>query len=268
MSIDKIKNKKHCNYPIFDASFFSIQSIKRIKMKTIKTISTLLLLAIFAINASAFAFVSDKTEIRKVENFNAVKVATGINLYLKMGDSEEVKVVANDDAIEKIITEVKNGTLSIYIKKSGWGNWGFNKTRKVYVTVKELVALDASSGSDVRSENTLKGEELKVSASSGSDVELDIIYRNLSISASSGSDAKISGKTKYLTVDSSSGSDINAGNLESKICKATASSGSDILVNVSEELNASASSGADIRYRGNPVGKDINKSSGGSVRAK
>lgn len=237
-------------------------------MNTFKKISTLLLLAIFTINATAFAFSSDKTEIRNVGDFTAIKVSTGIDLYLKMDDFEEVKVVADEAVIDKIRTEVKDGVLNIYIKKTGWGNWSFNKTQKVYVTLKELIALDASSGSDVRSENTLQGEELNVSVSSGSDVVLDIVYRNFSISTSSGSDAKISGKAKYLTADSSSGSDIDAGNLASKICKATASSGSDILVNVSDELNASASSGADIGYRGNPTTIDINESSGGDVRKK
>jgi len=236
-------------------------------MKAFRNLFTIVLITSLGFSTSAFSGNSDKTEIRNVRDFQAVKVSTGIDLYLEMGDSEEVKVVADDDIIDDLITEVENGTLRIYMKKSNWNNWnwGHSKARKVYVTVKELNEIDASSGSDVESENTLKGESLKVKASSGSDVDLDIIYKNFSLNTSSGSDAKIKGKTKNFEADASSGSDINAKDLESVICNVRVSSGSDASVNVSSELYAKASSGADVYYYGNPQVKDIDESSGGDV---
>ena len=237
-------------------------------MKTIKNLFLLVFVSMLGINAASFAGENDKTEIRNTKSFNSIQVSTGIDLYLKMGSSEEVKIISDEDIIDKVITEVKDGTLKIYVKKSNIFNWGLNKTRKAYVTVKELEKISASSGSDVRTENTLKGDNLEIRLSSGSDVEMDVIYKNLSIDASSGSDAKLQGKVKTLEAEASSGSDINAQNLESQVCKVRASSGSDISVNVSEEIRANASSGADIKYYGNPDIKDIDESSGGDVKRK
>ena len=236
-------------------------------MKKFKTIFFLILISAIGIN-STYAGNSDETEIRQLKNFNAIKVSAGIDLYITMGETEEVKIVADDDIIDDIITEVKDGKLIIYMKSNNWFNWGTRGTRKAYVTVKELIAISASSGSDVRSENTLKGESLKVKTSSGSDVEIDIFYKNFLLDTSSGSDAKVSGKVKTFKAEASSGSDIKAQNLESTICKVRASSGSDITVKVSGELYAKASSGADIRYYGNPEIRDINESSGGDVKQK
>ncbi|HSO89497.1 MAG TPA: head GIN domain-containing protein [Draconibacterium sp.] len=235
-------------------------------MKTTKLLFTLVLSIMAGIGIAANGN-SDKTETRQVSNFKGIKVSTGIDLYIKMGTTEEVKIVADDDVIDDLITEVKDGTLRIYMKQSNnWFNWNSgNQTRKAYVTVKELESIDASSGSDVKSENTLKGEELKVSASSGSDVELDVYYKNVWVDTSSGSDAKLSGKTKTLNAEASSGSDIKAQDLESSICKVKVSSGSDATVNVTDELYANASSGADVNYYGNPQIKDIDESSGGDV---
>jgi hypothetical protein len=136
------------------------------------------------------------------------------------------------------------------------------------VKVTELEALHASSGSDVRSENTLEGSSFKVKASSGSDVYLDVIYKNLSMDCSSGSDARLSGKAKNFEAEASSGSDIHAKELKTQNAKLRASSGSDISVSVSDELTARASSGADIKYYGNPKMKDTNESSGGDVRGR
>jgi len=237
-------------------------------MKTFRKLSILLVVIILGSNIQSFAFSSEKTENRNLKDYNSIKVSSGIDLYLRMGETEEVKVVADGDIIDKVITEVKDGTLKIYMKQNNNWNWGTTKSRKVYVSVKTLERLDASSGSDVNSENTLTGESLKVSASSGSDVNIDIHYKNFSLDTSSGSDARISGKTKHFEAESSSGSDIKAQDLESVICKVSVSSGSDATVNVSDELYANASSGGDVRYYGNPQVKDINESSGGDVTHK
>ncbi|WP_167604649.1 head GIN domain-containing protein [Maribellus sediminis] len=232
-----------------------------------KKLKAILLIAMIAITVPVLAGNSDKTENRNLSGFNAISVSTGIDLYISMGNSEAVKVVADDDIIDDLKTEVENGTLRIYMKKNNWFNWGGgNATRKVYVTVTELVSIKASSGSDVESENTLDGEKLEISASSGSDIELDVHYKNLSLDTSSGSDAELSGKVKYLRLSASSGSDIDASDLESVYAKVDASSGSDISLTVTEELEADASSGADIVYHGNPQKKDIDESSGGDVR--
>ena len=237
-------------------------------MKTFKNLSILLIALVLGANIQSFAFSTEKTETRNLKDFNKIKVSSGIDLFVRMGETEEVKVVADGDIIDQVITEVKDGTLKIYMKQNNNWNWGITKSRKVYVSVKELERLEASSGSDVNSENTLTGESLKVSASSGSDVNLEIHYKNFTLDTSSGSDARIGGKTKNFEAESSSGSDVKAQDLESVICKVSVSSGSDATVNVSDELYANASSGADVRYYGNPQVKDINESSGGDVTQK
>jgi len=227
-----------------------------------------LFFAAIIIGFSALAGNSEKTETRNLSGFKGVDVSAGIDLYITMGETESVKIVADDEIIGKIITEVKDGVLHIYLKQNNWFNWNGNETRKAYVTIKELNRIEASSGSDVKSENTLKGEDLKVRVSSGAGVNVDVYFKNLDIDTSSGSDAKVTGKVKNLKVNSSSGSGINAGEMESVICNANASSGSDITVKVSEELYANASSGADVKYYGNPSVKDIDESSGGDVTHK
>lgn len=234
-------------------------------MKTAKNLIVLFFISFIALHSVA-APVNERNTSRDVKNFDAIKVSTGINLFVKMGNSESLKIEANDDVIDDIKTEVKNGTLHIYMKqKNSWFNWNFNKSAKVYVTVKNLKSIEASSGSDVKSENTLEGDELKVQVSSGGDVNLDVYYKNVSVGSSSGSDARISGKAKTFIAKASSGSDINARELEAAIGKLSASSGSDISATITDELYANASSGADIKYYGNPKIKDTDSSSGGGI---
>lgn len=239
-------------------------------MKTIR----LFTLALFSIAFFQAPFVianqsSPGKQTRDVHGFHGVSVSTGIDLYLSQKNVEEVVVEAEADDMDKIITEVEGGILKIYVKEKSFFNLNWNKhARKVYVSFKNLDRIDASAGSDVSSQSTLKVDNLKMYSSSGSDIRLEVEANELSAESSSGSDISLKGKADVLHADASSGSDIKAGDFQVKKCSASSSSGSDVRVFVTEELEANASSGGDVTYSGNPAKKDINESSGGDVHSR
>ena len=235
-------------------------------MKTIKLITLILFCAGLFQSASLYA---SSRQTRQVSGFHGISVSSGVDLYLSQKNVEEVVVDADSEDLDKIITEVEGGVLKIYMKKKSWFFMEWNsKPRKVYVSFITLDKLEASAGSDVVSQMLLKFDKLNLNASSGSDVKLELETNQLSVGSSSGSDISLKGKATVLQVDASSGSDIKADELESKKCTASVSSGSDIRVNVTDELDANASSGGDIYYSGSPKIKDINESSGGDVHGK
>ena len=202
------------------------------------------------------------TKKRKLnDEFTAVKVSTGIDLYITQGNRTSLTVEADENLHDIIMTEVENGLLKIYSEKNIWRA----KARKVYLTVTTLEELTATSGSDVYTENTITANDFKVSVSSGADARISVQAGSVTSSASSGSDLKITGESENHMSKATSGSSINAFGLESKNVTVKVSSGADINVFASESIDAKASSGGDIDYRGNP--KKINKktSSGGSV---
>ncbi len=190
------------------------------------------------------------TKTRNIsEDFTGVRGASGLDVYLEKGNENKVVVEADENLHDLIVTEVHNGFLKIKTSK------GISraKAKKVYVTYTELDAVEASSGADVIVNSVIKAEKLSLSSSSGADLEVEIDAREVSISTSSGADLKVFGRAKYLTADASSGSDLNARELQVQKCRANASSGADITVNVKEDLDARASSGGDVRYYGDPV---------------
>lgn len=206
---------------------------------------------------------------RNVKNFHGVYVSNGIDLFLTQSDEEAVAVSASENEYrDKIITEVEDGILKIYYeKKEGW-NWGFsmdNKKLKAYVSVKTLEKLNASGGSDVSIENTIKGDKLSISISGGSDLDGELVYNELSLSASGGSDADIKGRVGNAKITASGGSDVNGYGLITEYCRVQSSGGSDVNVTANKEINASASGGSDIYYKGNATAK-TNKSGSSDVK--
>lgn len=196
------------------------------------------------------------------ESFNAISANEGLDVYITQGDSESVRVQADENLQEIIITEVNNGVLKIHTED----NIGYASTKKVIVNFKSIDKISASSGSDVISTNTITVDELEVYTSSGSDAKLDVNVEHLVCNSSSGSDIKISGTTNTLRAEASSGSDIKAANLQATTTMAKANSGADVTVNTSKELTASASSGGDINYYGNPKKVEKNDGPSGSIR--
>lgn len=200
-------------------------------------------------------------ESREVtEEFTEVYASEGLDVYVTQADEFEISVEADENIIDLIGTDIRDGRLKIHaIENIG------RATKNIYVSLPTITALESSSGADLIAQNVIEAEKLEVEASSGSDIELEVNAREVYADTSSGADIKISGKTETLYADASSGADIRARRLEAKSCTANASSGSDIDVNVTESLIADASSGADISYSGNPNVQKT-KSVSGSVR--
>lgn len=187
---------------------------------------------------------------RQVGQFDNISVQDGIDLFLRQGSTTSVKVKANDDIIDNISTKVEGNTLILkYDKKVK--SWGKNVQQKVYITVNDLEKLSASGGSDVATE-AFNLDNFSVSASGGSDLELNLTVKELTLACSGGSDTNLKGSADKLEVRSSGGSDLNAQSFKAKDCKISASGGADAHIYVSGNLTMTASGASDIYYSGSP----------------
>lgn len=206
---------------------------------------------------------AQQTEVREVGSFSGIKSGEAIDVYLKKGDKESVKIEATSAKLSDVLTEISGSYLKIHMRSGIYRNKG---TIKVYVTYVNLNKISASSASNVFSEGTIKTNLMDISVSSAAQIELKIESENLTIDASSAGDIVLEGKAKSLEVEASSAGDVDAYNLESERVEARASSGGSVKINVTKELDAQASSGGSIRYRGNPMKTNSDSSSGGSVK--
>lgn len=228
-------------------------------MKTLKTISLFLVGLMMAYNLAA-----QEKQVRNVKSFSAIDVSEGIYVELTMGAKESVEVIADDDIIDDVMTEVSGNELNIYIKGN---NFGFkNRKVQVNVTATAMNSIDASSGSTVETQNLVETKTLRMSASSGATIKVAFKAIEASCDASSGASAHLKGMAENFDADASSGSHIKAEDLKALNVEADVSSGAHITITVEKQLEAEASSGGSVRYSGSPKMVDIEKSSGGSVK--
>ena len=212
---------------------------------------------------TGIAVFAQNSETRSVGPFSGIKATEGIDVFIKKGSKESVRVEATGTSLDNIITEVSGSYLRVHMRN---GNHGGRINAKVYVTYVNVDKISASSAGSVFGEDVLEADEIELGASSAGSIEINVKAQTVEASVSSAGQIEVQGKAKRLRVDASSAGQIDAYDLDAQQVTAEASGAGSIKLTVSEDLDANASSGGSIRYHGNPNNSNTNSSSGGSVK--
>ncbi len=207
----------------------------------------------------------NKNVIIKTRNlnndFSKISASEGLEVILSQNNENSIKVQADENLHQYIITEVIDETLKLHTSDQ----LGKAEAKKIYVNFKTISDINSSSGASIKSLNEINANKISIKATSGSKQNIYVASENLYCSSSSGASINLKGKSNIINATSSSGSSINAIELLSSSCKINTSSGASIKVYCSSEINSTASSGSNIKFDGNPKKISINKSSGARI---
>ena len=101
----------------------------------------------------------DVTSVRHIDKYTGIDAGQGIKVNVVAGFSDSVTVTAPDDIIDRIVTEVKNGTLIIRWDRKA--NIKSPRHIEVVVSACAVNQIKASSGATVITD-TIKGNELNM----------------------------------------------------------------------------------------------------------
>ena len=219
-------------------------------------------LSLLCLTFVCFSLLAQSVEDRNIKGFDEIRAGEAIDVYLEQGNEEGVRVEARGVDASHVLTDLSGGTLKIHMSGGNYRNTDVN----VYVTYKELSGVTATSASGVFSRSVIRSDDFEISVSSAANVELDLDVESLEVSVSSSGDVELSGRARRMQASVSSAGDINAYDLDCETVEVRSSSAGSAKVSASEEIEARATSGGSIRYRGNPARSNTDSSSGGSVR--
>jgi hypothetical protein len=205
---------------------------------------------------------AQQRQSRALAGFDAIEVGGHIDLFVRRGDGFVVEVEAPEGDAAKVLTEVIDGTLQIRREESfDWGELG-----SVHITLPALVSLVASSTSDVTTEGTFASDNLRIVASGGTDVTIDVAVGALEIEATHRSDLRLSGSARSARVQSSGRSNLNASRLTTDEADIETRDAAYVSIVVHQKLVADASGFSGIRYSGEPRSVSVNTSGGALIR--
>ncbi len=206
----------------------------------------------------------------QLSSFNELDVFGPFDVKLIKSDFERAEIDFNGIDKDDIVYSAQKGTLRLKLKNSHYMNeWKNDSRRWKYILVKvyykDIDVIEAAAGAVITSAETIKSKYLSVDCSMGAEVTLDILAMKVEAISNMGGVLEMTGQTEHLQVKANMGGVLRAPHLESKTVYVKANMGADVMVNASEELEASAGFGANVDYIGGPSVRHTSKNFGGEV---
>jgi hypothetical protein len=204
---------------------------------------------------------------RSVGSYDGVAVAGWFDVELVSGREGELTLEGEENLLEHLETEVKNGKLTIKPEKgynlqpSSWKSGGI----KVTVPVEEISSVTMSGSGDIQGKTKLRSDDFDVVMSGSGDMTLEVEGSALEVTLSGSGDIRLSGTAEDFEVRISGSGDVDAYELDAKNVDAVVSGSADIKVTARESLTARVSGSGDIHYRGNPEKIDSKTSGSGDI---
>jgi hypothetical protein len=208
-----------------------------------------------------------KDEMRDLPPFTKIALKISGKVYLVQGNTQSVKIVAEDETLEEIITEVKDRTLNIRFPNTNiFKNWNPGKI-EIFITVPGIDALTVSGSGDIISEEiNSRILDLAVSGSGNIDVEkLTSEQISAAISGSGNISIRGGGVAKELKTRISGSGNIDASGFEATNVDVQTSGSGNCSVISNGEIKARISGSGNVNYSGNPA---IDSSVSGSGKVK
>jgi hypothetical protein len=220
---------------------------------------------VFLLTVCFLVNVGAQTQV--TEPFSKIKVSGNIKAELIPSTSPKVEYTVLEGDPNDLVIDVLGDQLEIRFKNTRFWEYFQNTKAKVKIYYTKLDRLDCAAGSKVVAVNNICSKRLYVDASSGASCDLAFEGEEISVDGSSGAEIRLQGNATSISFDVSSGAELDAFELITQRASGDASSGAQAKVHCSQHLDADASSGGEVKFRGKPASVNKQSSSGGSVRA-
>lgn len=193
------------------------------------------------------------SESREVSGFDKVRIEGAGELYLTQGETESLKIEAEDNIITEITSKVENSTLVISFDDESFDDTVIpTEPIKFYLNVIDIAGLNISGAARVVSES-INSEKFVLDVSGAADIDIDSLTADsLEMNFSGGVECDLSGEVRDLTLVVDGAGSFDAADLKSANSDITINGVAEVKLWVTEELDISINGAGSVRYYGKP----------------
>ncbi len=217
---------------------------------------TVLLLSAYSAKAGA--------ETRKLEPFSHINVAVAAQVYLEPAGSQYFEIEGDDEFLEQLITEVKDGKLHIKLEKP-WQNKRWKTSPIIRIGIPMLDELKVTGSGEVQTENAFKNRDLKLMVTGSGKISMPVATDSLELMVTGSGDMDLQGKATSSRIKITGSGKINAGSLIVKSCEVRISGSGDCQIHTEDSLLARISGSGKVLYKGAPRELNVHSSGSGKV---
>ncbi len=202
------------------------------------------------------------TETRAVDKFSGVELKSVANVFITQGETQEVKIEAEDNLIQYITSEVKNGELIIDCKEHVNSHEPIN----VYITAKELCLLELSGSGNMITKNEINCDHLTLRLDGSGEMNISLKSLLLKATLSGSGNLHLNGTTAESTIRISGSGNVNAQQMKSFTSTVNISGSGNTKVDVNNELTVHISGSGNVFYVTEPAKITTKISGSGEVQ--
>jgi len=169
------------------------------------------------------------TQTRNVDECSGITIKNIGNVYLTQDNEQSIRIEADDNIIEDVITREENGILTVGLEEGSYSNIAL----KIYVSLKTIESLTINGAGKVVTENPIECDSLNCAVNGAGNINLK-------------------GNGNYLECSINGAGNLNAEEFIVKKCKVLVNGAGACTIYVTDELDASVNGAGTIFYYGNP----------------
>lgn len=189
------------------------------------------------------------TRTVEVASFTQLESQISADVEITQGATQKVVMEGQENILNMIQTEVKDGKWKIKFPKNTWGDYDHVKIK---ITVPALTSIGLSGSGNVTTTNTFKADDFSVGLSGSGNMKIMVEANNIDCGLSGSGGIVLKGKTKELSLGTSGSGNIKAMECNADVVKVGISGSGDCEVYANTLLDAGIAGSGSIRYKGTP----------------
>lgn len=203
------------------------------------------------------------TNTRTTQPYDKIDVSGSFDVELIQGTEGTIKVAADENLQEYILTEVHGNTLEIYSKNGV----SINSHKGIHITVPvtDLESVQLTGSGSIQNNQNLNATTFKATVTGSGDVSLTVTAQNINADVTGSGSLSVSGKSEHLTANVTGSGDFIGKKLQCNDAIVSVQGSGNLLVNCSNHLQASVTGSGDIIYTGTPDSRDFSTLGSGDI---
>lgn len=190
------------------------------------------------------------SDTRDVRNFNSISSGGAMKVFIRFGDTESLRMEGDREAIENIVTEVKNSSLNISTKRQ---RQMLNYSRvSIYIVAKRLNALTLNGSGELRVENPFRSEAFKVVMNGSGSIKANGTFGSVTGTVNGSGNIKLDGNTNQASVVVNGSGRFDGSKFRANTLKSSVAGSGSITSGVKNSLSANLTGSGSINYIGDP----------------
>lgn len=205
------------------------------------------------------------TQTRTTSDYNAVALTGSMDVILVKGREGNIKIEAEENLQQHIVTEVSGGRLKISVEKGYSLSPSRNNDITITVPFTDIEDVSLTGSGDIRSQDMVNADKFSINVTGSGNVKLPLQAKNTAANITGSGDIELTGSSEDFDCKVTGSGDVSAFDFKCKNVNAMVTGSGDIQVYASESLKASTPGSGDIEYRGNPKKEDFRTMGSGSI---